>query len=210
MTMLFCGRFSMSRFGNFAYDISMVINPSLIHILRWSQQLTALINGRYTSTELDEDVEAERKRVELAIAEPKQGDEKLAVNRISFTVDKNEYFGLLSINRAEKNSTFGMLAGDFCMTLRGVPHARKRLVMNTLITLADSQTHADKCTISYSGSVKRKLLHALALNGNPTVVLLDEPTAGIDPEGRRKIWMTLMRIQKGLGTASMDECENGV
>jgi ABC-type multidrug transport system ATPase subunit len=39
-----------------------------------------------------------------------------------------------------------------------------------------------------SGGNKRKLSVALALLGNPPVILLDEPSAGMDPEARRFMW----------------------
>lgn len=45
----------------------------------------------------------------------------------------------------------------------------------------------EKCG-SYSGGNKRKLCTAMALIGNPVVVFLDEPTAGVDPVSRRKLY----------------------
>ena len=40
----------------------------------------------------------------------------------------------------------------------------------------------------YSGGNKRKLSTAIALTGSPDVILLDEPTAGVDPKARRFLW----------------------
>ncbi|XP_022661624.1 ATP-binding cassette sub-family A member 2-like isoform X2 [Varroa destructor] len=100
----------------------------------------------------------------------------------------------------------------FCV-LRGVSYDQTESVVNQMVGLADLGTHANKPTNTYSGGTKRKLSIALAMIGNPAVLFLDEPTAGIDPVARRKIWATLMKAQRDLGTAviltshSMEECE---
>ncbi|XP_070383250.1 phospholipid-transporting ATPase ABCA3-like isoform X2 [Dermacentor albipictus] len=97
--------------------------------------------------------------------------------------------------------------------IRGVPNQRIPSVVDYMINLADLQAHADKPTEAYSGGSRRKLSIAMALIGNPPVVFLDEPTAGVDPAARRKIWQGLDDVQKLMGAAviltshSMEECE---
>ena len=46
----------------------------------------------------------------------------------------------------------------------------------------------------YSGGNKRKLTVAIALIGYPAIILLDEPSAGMDPESRRFMWEVINRI----------------
>ena len=46
---------------------------------------------------------------------------------------------------------------------------------------------------SYSGGNKRKLCTAMSLIGDPNVVFLDEPTAGVDPVSRRKLYDVMDR-----------------
>ncbi|GMH90340.1 hypothetical protein TrVE_jg12263 [Triparma verrucosa] len=62
-----------------------------------------------------------------------------------------------------------------------------------------------------SGGQKRKLMVALAFIGNPKVVYLDEPTAGMDTQARRDIWDLLRRKKEGraiiLTTHFMDEAD---
>lgn len=62
-----------------------------------------------------------------------------------------------------------------------------------------------------SGGYKRKLSLAIALTGNPSVVLLDEPSCGLDAVAKRNMWRTLERMASGrcilLTTHSMEEAE---
>ena len=64
---------------------------------------------------------------------------------------------------------------------------------------------------SLSGGQKRKLQVALSLVGDPAVVFLDEPTAGMDSEARREVWALIGRKKEGraivLTTHQMDEAE---
>ena len=48
--------------------------------------------------------------------------------------------------------------------------------------------YADRVCGSYSGGNKRKLSLAIALIGSPSVLLLDEPSCGMDPASRRHMW----------------------
>ena len=52
-------------------------------------------------------------------------------------------------------------------------------------------------TISYTGGMKRKLSIAMAFVADSKVVILDEPTAGVDPYARRSIWDLLCKYKKG-------------
>lgn len=65
---------------------------------------------------------------------------------------------------------------------------------------------------NYSGGMKRRLSLAIALLGNPDLLVLDEPTVGIDPSLRHKIWHELKLIREQgrsvlITTHVMDEAE---
>jgi ATP-binding cassette subfamily A (ABC1) protein 3 len=53
-------------------------------------------------------------------------------------------------------------------------------------------TERDKIAKNLSGGNKRKLCLAMALIGGSKVIFLDEPTSGMDPVTRRKIWNILI------------------
>jgi ABC-2 type transport system ATP-binding protein len=52
---------------------------------------------------------------------------------------------------------------------------------------------------TYSGGMRRRLDIAMSLIGNPPVVFLDEPTAGLDPQARIEVWQTVKQLA-GQGT----------
>src|SRR5512143_1352373 len=60
----------------------------------------------------------------------------------------------------------------------------------------DLARHADKGTQSLSGGMKRRLLVAQALVHKPPVIVLDEPTAGVDVDLRRSLWEFVSRLNR--------------
>ena len=55
---------------------------------------------------------------------------------------------------------------------------------------------SSKLVKSYSGGMKRRLEIAMGLIHQPKILFLDEPTAGLDPESRKSLWLDLKRLQK--------------
>jgi ABC-2 type transport system ATP-binding protein len=62
--------------------------------------------------------------------------------------------------------------------------------------LADA---ADRRVSTYSGGMRRRLDIAMSLIGNPPVIFLDEPTTGLDPQGRIEVWKAVKELA-GQGT----------
>ncbi|KAI0425541.1 hypothetical protein F5Y09DRAFT_352165 [Xylaria sp. FL1042] len=71
--------------------------------------------------------------------------------------------------------------------------------------------HADKLAAKLSGGNKRKLSLAIALVGNPPVLLLDEPSSAMDAASKRVLWKTLEAVAPGrsvlITTHSMEEAD---
>ncbi|XP_004691780.1 PREDICTED: ATP-binding cassette sub-family A member 3-like [Condylura cristata] len=96
--------------------------------------------------------------------------------------------------------------------LRGVSESQIQPYVNSWLSSLQLEPHADKLISTYSGGTKRRLSTAIALMGNLSVILLDEPSTGMDPEGRRQLRaaVTLAR-QSGkaivLSSHRMEECD---
>jgi ABC-2 type transport system ATP-binding protein len=75
--------------------------------------------------------------------------------------------------------------------------------------LADA---AGRRVATYSGGMRRRLDIAMSLIGDSRVIFLDEPTTGLDPEGRIEVWRVIQRLADGgttvfLTTQYLDEAE---
>ncbi|XP_026509884.1 ATP-binding cassette sub-family A member 13-like [Terrapene carolina triunguis] len=97
-------------------------------------------------------------------------------------------------------------------SLRGVPKQCIHKVAGDLVSRLHLDAHINKLVKAYSGGTKRKLSTALALVGKPQILLLDEPSSGMDPCSKRYLWKAIMKeVQDGcaavLTSHSMEECE---
>lgn len=98
--------------------------------------------------------------------------------------------------------------------IKGVPnYMLESVVMEKLIEF-DLLKHADKPSFSLSGGNKRKLSVAIAMIGDPPIVILDEPSTGMDPIAKRFMWEVISRISTRRGktaviltTHSMNEAQ---
>ncbi|KAM7538820.1 hypothetical protein Aperf_G00000051094 [Anoplocephala perfoliata] len=96
--------------------------------------------------------------------------------------------------------------------IHGYPEKVIPSLANYLIDRLSLQPHAHRPAHTYSGGNLRKLSTAVATVGQPQVLLLDEPTAGMDPGAKRCLWEVIKSLQQEgcsvvLTSHSMEECE---
>ncbi len=101
----------------------------------------------------------------------------------------------------------------FFANIQGVSKAEQRERIPSLLEFAGLTDFTKRLAGRLSGGMKKKLALACSLVHEPQVVMLDEPTLGVDPVSRREFWNLLgnLRTEKGLTifvcTPYMDEAE---
>jgi len=94
----------------------------------------------------------------------------------------------------------------------GLPRARVRAKAAELLEFVQLTERADEPVDPLSGGMKRRLTIARALVNDPELLLLDEPTTGLDPQARHLLWERLYRLKREgvtqiITTHYMDEAE---
>lgn len=184
--------------------------------------------------------------------------DRIAVEALSFSVQKGEVFGLIGSDGAGKTTTLQMLAAildpteghatvmgydtvreaaevtariaymsqaftlygrltveenlDFFAGLHRVPGDLRQEHKARLLGFASLQEHRGRLAANLSGGMQKKLALCCALIHQPDLLLLDEPTTGVDPVSRREFWKILYQALTGgttivVSTPYMDEAE---
>merc|ERR1712093_479119 len=98
---------------------------------------------------------------------------------------------------------------QFYARVRGVPDVEHNV--REVIRAVGLESFSSRMAAKLSGGNKRKLSLGIALIGNPTVLLLDEPSSGMDAAAKRVMWKTLAAVVPGrsllLTTHSMEEAD---
>lgn len=163
-----------------------------------------------------------------------------ALNDVSFTVARGEFFGFLGPNGAGKSTTIHLIAGiarmelgtiqvfgkdvvgeyrearrniglspqefnidifetvenilDFVAGYYGLRKVQRRERIEELLERFDLADRRKKEFRQLSGGLKRRVMLARAMVHNPDLLILDEPTAGVDVELRHELWRYLREL----------------
>ena len=103
---------------------------------------------------------------------------------------------------------------EFYASIKGVKKDFIDILVNAMIKEMSLNEFTNKIAGKLSGGNKRKLSVAISMICNPPIILLDEPSTGMDPEARRFMWSVIHKMStKGkkssviMTTHSMDEAE---
>ncbi|KAL7746769.1 hypothetical protein RI367_007933 [Sorochytrium milnesiophthora] len=94
---------------------------------------------------------------------------------------------------------------------KGVPTSQLNEYIDERLDMVGLLEHADQPVGEFSGGMKRRLSIVSAGIGDPQFVILDEPTTGMDPINRRKVWQYIARLKRDcvllLTSHSMEETD---
>lgn len=101
---------------------------------------------------------------------------------------------------------------DLHAELRGVVGEERQKIFERLLNFTDLKRFTDRLAGALSGGMKQKLGLACSLLGHPKLLLLDEPSVGVDPISRRELWSMVHELISGgmavvWSTSYLDEAE---
>lgn len=88
---------------------------------------------------------------------------------------------------------------DFHGRMYGIPKKVREEKAKELLKMVDLEDRKDTLVKEYSGGMRRRLELARGFMHGPKILFLDEPTLGLDPQTRRKIWEYIQDLNEGKG-----------
>uniref|UniRef100_A0A8C3R615 ABC transporter domain-containing protein n=1 Tax=Cyanoderma ruficeps TaxID=181631 RepID=A0A8C3R615_9PASS len=145
---------------------------------------------------------------------PSEGSATIYNYRLSDLGDREEIRGMVGIC-PQFNTQFEVLTVKENLKtfaeIKGIKSKEVGQEVQNILELLDIGNIQDTQAEKLSGGQKRKLSIGIAMLGNPQVLLLDEPTAGLDPLSRHQVWSLLREQRAGrailFSTQFMDEAD---
>ena len=137
-------------------------------------------------------------RLMVGALDATSGHIRVAGYELPSQVEKaREHLGYL----AQRFSLYGDLTVrenlDFFAEVFDIPDAERKQRSQDLLRFAGLEEFADRPAAALSGGMQKKLGLATALVHRPKVLLLDEPTGGVDPVARQEFWQLLIGLLRG-------------
>ena len=146
----------------------------------------------------------------------KRYGQKLALNQVTLPLQEGIY-GLLGPNGAGKSTMMNLITGNltptsgtitwngqdirrflsYMATLKGIAKRDIPSELERVLDYVHLSDVADRPIGGYSGGMKQRILIAQAILGDPKLLILDEPTAGLDPKERVRIREKIKAISAG-------------
>ncbi|NXA72228.1 ABCAA protein, partial [Thryothorus ludovicianus] len=145
---------------------------------------------------------------------PSEGSATIYNYKLSEMGDREEIRGMIGIC-PQFNTQFEVLTVKENLKtfaeIKGIKTKEVEQEVQNILALLDISNIQDTQAEKLSGGQKRKLSIGIAMLGNPQVLLLDEPTAGLDPLSRHQVWSLLREQRAGratlFSTQFMDEAD---
>ncbi|XP_015501544.1 ATP-binding cassette sub-family A member 9-like [Parus major] len=145
---------------------------------------------------------------------PSEGSATIYNYKLSETGDREEIRGMIGIC-PQFNTQFEVLTVKENLKafaeIKGIKSKEVEREVQNVLELLDISNIQDTQAEKLSGGQKRKLSIGIAMLGNPQVLFLDEPTAGLDPLSRHQVWSLLREQRAGrvilFSTQFMDEAD---
>lgn len=180
-------------------NVNLSVNPG---------EITGLLgpNGAGKSTTI---------KILSTLLRPTSGSAQIA----GFDIQKSPYqvrqqIGVIFQDSTLDNRLTGRENLEFHCMVYKVPRSQRQQRINEMLEMVDIKDAADRLVKTYSGGMKRRLEIARGLLHHPSILFLDEPTVGLDPQTRAHIWDYVKTLihQYGMGvlmtTHYMEEAEH--
>ena len=115
-------------------------------------------------------------------------------NKIGYCPQSNSLFDYLTVKETFEFYDKGIVS-DIVNDCTSLQESISNRITN-LLSVFGLYKYRDSLTKDLSGGNKRKVLFAIALMNNPELILLDEPSTGVDPDSRRLMWRNVLAIYR--------------
>jgi len=132
------------------------------------------------------------------IRTPDQG--QILVRGRSLNEDKSALYGLLGISFQETRFLEKITVIE-TVRLFASFYKQPDEKIGKVIHLVGLEDKKDAYTKNLSGGQRQRLALGISLLNDPEILILDEPTTGLDPSARREIWDILLKLKKNMGTS---------